>query len=77
MDIKLHPDWQNILFHSWTVRLQVILGLFSAGDAAISYLADGKLGWSLAIFGWSLATTVARVVHQTAISGPHPDGDDE
>jgi hypothetical protein len=77
MNVTLHPDWRTILFHSWTVRLQLILGFFTAVDAAIAYAADGKVGWSLGIFGWSIATTVARVVKQAAISGPAGGGDDE
>lgn len=75
MNFTLHPDWQKILFHSWAVRLQLILGFFTAVDGAMTYAADGKIGWSVAICGWSLATTVARVIKQVAVSGP--DGDDE
>lgn len=79
MNFTLHPEWRTVLFHSWSVRLQVIVGLFSAVDAAVSYAVDGRLGATAIVFGSSIATVVARVVHQTVISGPRAaeDGDDE
>jgi hypothetical protein len=43
----------------------------------MTYAADGHPGWALAICGSTLATTVARVVKQVAVSGPAEDGDDE
>jgi hypothetical protein len=77
MNLELHPDWQRILFHSWSVRLQLMVGFFAAAQAGMTYAADGHPGWALAICGSTLATTVARVVKQAAVSGPAEDGDDE
>lgn len=67
--LRLHPDWKKIALKAWSQRFNYLLALMAGGDAAISYIVDGRVGASLAVFGMSVATSVARLVKQKDVSG--------
>lgn len=51
------------------MRINLGLAVVTAADAAVSYAADGKIGWSLAVAGISLAASGARLIKQKTVSG--------
>lgn len=46
------------------MRLNALVALTSATDAAISYIVDGRVGASLVVFVMSIGTSAARVIQQ-------------
>jgi uncharacterized ferredoxin-like protein len=67
--MKLIPNWQDVALYSWAFRINLIIAVTSAADAAVSYMADGKFAWSLGVAAVSLIASGARLVKQVTISG--------
>lgn len=62
-------NWRAVLRHAWSLRLNVLLALFAAAEAAVTYAVDGKLSSALIVFAVSFSAAVARVVAQPKVSG--------
>lgn len=67
--MRLVLNWQAVLRHAWSVRLNLLLALASAADSAISYAVDGRLSASLLVAAVSLTASVLRLVKQEDVSG--------
>jgi hypothetical protein len=73
---KLVPNARKVLRHSWTSRILIAGGLFTAAEAVLPYLSGSDLippsVFPFVAFGVVFAAFIARYVLQEALH----DGDD-
>lgn len=67
--MRLVLNWRAVLRHAWSVRLNLLLALASAAEAAVSYAVDGRISASLLVAAVSLTASVLRIVKQEDVSG--------
>jgi len=74
--MKPVPEWRRVLSHGWSVRINLVLSLFSAAGSALMltnadprhpYLIPGLVFACLAIGNGG--AIVLRVMHQRKVSG--------
>jgi hypothetical protein len=69
VDLKLLPNWRKVALNSWSFRINVVIAITSAVEAAVTYLVDGRVGVSIIVAGASIAASGARLVKQVTVSG--------
>ncbi len=77
--MRLVDNWRRVLKHAWSIRLGLLSAALGAAEVGVNLLSSDPpipRGTFVAIASAvSLASAVSRLVAQTAVSGPAPEGD--
>lgn len=65
---KLVWNWRTVLQKAWSIKINIMLALASAADAAVAYAIDGRFSASILVAVVSLIASGSRLVAQKGLS---------